>query len=521
MRLVLFPLLTGILLAGSIASIPTDSPVYDDIDLLRTAGFILSMPSATRPWTRAAAGRLAFEADSLAAGRRLAPGLRAALRRLGREFPDYLPGDRGYDRPRRPAIDLPVRPAGPDARFRADLFSRGGGRRRADRTDGYGSVGAVLDGRPGDGFAFYERAEFALYRPDTTELVDSAGKHVPGTRVNAWKDGLGTFQIEHAWLAFRLPWQLRLSVGRDKLRWGPGYTGAVMLGDEAPALDQLQLLADYGGFKFLALTSYLSRWGLKHRFLSAQRIEVSPWRHLTFGGVLANVYSWDSLQTRSFFGMMNPLVPIYFEVANSGHDDNLLVGWDAVLDLPPFRIYGTLFLDNYEFLVRESMPPNATATQAGARWVPNLPFDLRLEYVRINPFTYYHRIHHIMYESYGMPLGHSLGPDADLVDLRLGLFPLEPLALTLFGRQVRRGFYNRGDFGRRSWRGQPLPGQFPAELEGEKIEREFRFGLVADCRPLRDLRVIGDCSWWRRLNAGGGETPLAGLDLGLGFEYRY
>ena len=521
MRALLLFLLAGVVLGGSIENIPTDSPVYDDVELLRTAGFVRSMPQATRPWTRAAAGRLVREADSMASGRWLAPGLRAALRRLATEFCEYLPRDGGHGRARRPVLDIAVPPAGPDARFRAELFSRGGTRRRAGRTDVHGSVGTVLANRPGDDFAFYERAEFTMFRPDTAEMTDSSGTHIPGTRVESWM-GLGAFQIEHAYLAFRLPWQLRLEVGRDKLRWGPGYTGAVMLGDEAPALDHVQLGADYGVFRFVGMTSYLSRWALKHRFLSAQRLEVSPWRHLTVGGVLESVYSWDSLQTRTFFGMMNPLMPVYFEVAGSGHDDNLLVGWDATLDLPPFRVYGTLFLDNFEFLKREFMPPNATAVQAGARWAPNLPFDLRAEYVRVNPFTYYHRIYHIMYENFGMPLGHSLGPDADLVDARIGLYPWEPLEFVLFGRQTRRGYYNRGDFERRSWYGgQPLPEQFPSELEGEKVERELRVGLTAEFRPWRDLRLVGDCSWWQRRNADGGDATLSGLDFGLGFEYRY
>ncbi|MFO7676109.1 MAG: capsule assembly Wzi family protein [bacterium] len=520
MRTALLVLALAATAAASIAHIPTDSPVYDDVELLRVAGFVRTAPPTSRPWTRSQAGRLAFEAESLAAGRRLAPGLRAALARLAREFREYLAPGGGYGGPRRPVLSLPVPPAGPDARFDADLFSRGGVRRLGGRTDVFGSLGATLGNRPGADFAFLERAEFTVFRPDTVEVADSAGHYVRGTRVESWMN-LGTLEVEQAWLAFRLPWRLRLGVGRDEFRWGPGYTGAVILGDEAPALDHVGLVADYGGFKYQGLTAYLSRWGLKHRFVSLQRVELSPWRRLRLGGVLANVYSWDSLQTRSFFGMMNPLIPIYLEVANSGHDDNLLVGADLVLDFAPFRAYAALLVDNFEFLPREQMPPNATAVQVGGRWAPNLPLDVRAEYVRINPFTYYHRIHHIMYEHYGMPLGHGLGPDADLLDLRVGLFPAEPLELCAFGRHVRRGYHNRGDFERRSWLGGGLPGGFPSELEGELIERELRLGLEAGLRPLRDLRVLGDFSWWRRENADGTTERRSGLDFGLRFEYRY
>ncbi|HDR00065.1 MAG TPA: hypothetical protein ENN51_07275, partial [candidate division WOR-3 bacterium] len=123
MRLFLFLALAGMLHAG-IHHVPTDASVYEDLDLLRVAGLVRTMPSTSRPWTRAAIGRMVFEADSLARGKTLAPGLRAALARVVRDYPEQLasPGSG----PRRPLLDLPVTPAGPDARFRADLFSRSG-----------------------------------------------------------------------------------------------------------------------------------------------------------------------------------------------------------------------------------------------------------------------------------------------------------------------------------------------------------------------------------------------------------
>lgn len=533
MRLLLLLALVAGSLGADIHHVPTDAPVYEDLDLLRVAGYIRTMPATSRPWTRAVISRMAFEADSLSSGRELAPGLRAALARVVRDYPGRLvsPGPG----PRRPLLDLPVTPAGSDARFRADLFSRPGvtGTEYGSRL--FGSAGVVLENRPGGDFAFYERGEFLLFWPDTIEVhnPDSSGRYVPGTRVHAWKNGLGIFELEHAWLAFRLPWQLRLAIGRDRYRWGPGYTGAVMLGDEAPALDHFGLVADYGRFKYQSLTAYLSRWRGVHRFASWQRLELELWDRLRLGGVLSNVYAWDSTQTLSFFGMMNPLIPIYLEVANSGHHDNLLVGWDAVLDLAPFRVYGTLFLDNYEFIRRPTVP-NATAAQVGARWAPNLPFDLRTEYVGIAPFTYYHRIHHVMYENFSVPMGHGLGPDAALYDLRVGIYPLEPLRLVTFGRLTRRGYYNRGDYERRSWipgtdwipqrypsagKDASEPLQFPDDLE---VENELSLGFEVDYRPWRDLRLIGGFSLSRVEHAEGvTDESRTGYSFGFRLEYRY
>lgn len=520
MRRVLLVLLAlAALAAAGIVNIPTDSWVYDDILLLKTAGLVRSPVSSTRPWTRAEAERLVLEADSLARSR--APGLpqRAALERLRTEFGIGLPGVDFRHGPRRSLVRIPV-PADEGARFDGDLFSRAGFR-HADGNRVRASAGAVLGCRPGDRFAFYERAEFTVFQPDTFEVRDSAGEHVPGSRVHSWK-GLGTFEIEHAYLAFRLPWQLRLEVGRDEFCWGPGRVSQVMLSDNAPALDHVQLGAAWRGFRFLAFTAGLSRWGEKHRFLSAQRLEVSPWSWLTLGGALMNVYSWDSLQTRSFFGMMNPLIPIYFEVANSGHDDNFLVGWDAAVFLPGARLYGQLFLDNFEFLKREWLPPNAVGWQAGAEWAPNLPVSAALEYARVNAFTYYHRIHHIMYEQYGVPLGHEIGPDADQLDLRLGFVPLAGLTLGTRGSVARRGFYNRGGFERRSWHaGQPLPESFPARAGDEDVERSWYGGLEGDWRVTRDLRCRAEAGYRYSEHWQGMPENRSWLEAGIGFEYRY
>jgi hypothetical protein len=507
------------LAAGSIATIPTDSWIYDDIVLLKTSALVSAPLSSSRPWTRAEAERLVREADSIARSRR--PGLpqRAALERLRTEFGVGLPGVDFRHGPRRPLVSLPV-PTGADSRLDADLFSRAGFR-HGDGNRGSGSVGAVLMNRPGDRFAFYERAEFTVFRPDSADIIDSAGEHVPGSRVHSWME-LATLEIEHAYLAFRLPWQLRLEVGRDEFCWGPGRVSQVMLSDHAPALDHIQLGASYRSFRFLAFSASLSRWGEKHRFLSAQRVEVSFWDRLTLGGALMNVYSWDSLQTRSFFGMMNPLVPIYLEVANSGHGDNFLVGWDAVYYLPGARLYGQLFLDNYEFLKRESSPPNAVAWQVGGEWAPNLPVSVAAEYSRIAPFTYYHRVHHVMYEHYGVVLGHEIGPDADRFDVRLGVVPLTGFALGAGGSLVRRGYYNRGNYERKCWYGGlPLPEMFPAEVGDEKVERDWRVGFDVDWWATRDLRCLVDAGYRYSENWRGMPENRDWFEAGVGLEYRY
>jgi hypothetical protein len=509
---------------AGVENVPTDSRLYADLDLLKTSGFVHSMPATSKPWTRGEFVRLLVEAQT-ARSDIMGPAQLAALRRLEFEFGSELPALPA----RRPSVRIPVPDLG-HAEARCDFFSRA----TATRDKQHLSVGAVINNRPGDDFAFYERFELTAYRPRIveTELApDSSGLHIPGTRVLPWRD-LVTLETELAYLAFRIPW-LRLELGRDEFVWGPGYTGSVMLDDAAPALDHIQLCASYCNFKFLAFTSLLSRWGVKPRWLAAQRIELSLWNRLTLGGALMSVTSWDTLQPRQFGGLVNPLIPIYLTAANTSMTDNLLVGWDAVLYLPRTKLYGQLFLDNYEFNTLKGAP-NALGLQGGVYWAPNLPVEARLEYTRVTPFTYYQMVHSIMYENYLATMGHPLGPDADQLFATVNVTPNSRLKLNLGADYTRRGYHNRGDYLRKSFKApqdtfylrhhDEFPTRGRDTLSGaltEEVDKTVRFTPGVEVRALRDLFVSLSVGVWRSQDYQGAiGLNKNGVDLALKVEYR-
>lgn len=509
----------------SVENLPADSRLYDDFDLLKTSDLIHSMPATSRPWTRGECVSLLLEASN-ANTALLGPAQRAALKRLEFEFGSELPATLT----RRPTVSIPI-PDIRNAQARCDFFSRAG----ATLDTQHLSLGAVINNRPGDNFAFYERFELTAWHPKMIEgllVPDSSGLHIPGRRVLPWRDLL-TLETELAYLAFKLPW-LRLELGRDEFVWGPGYTGSVMLDDIAPALDHVQLCADYRNFKFLSFTSLLSRWGERPRWLAAQRIELSLWNRLTLGGALMSVTSWDELQPRQLGGLVNPLIPIYLTSANSSMTDNLLVGWDAVCYLPRTKLYGQLFLDNYEFNTRK-ISPNAVGLQGGVYWTPNLPVEARLEYTRVTAFTYYHRVHYIMYENYLTPLGHPLGPDTDQLFATVNVIPDGWLKVSIGADYTRRGYHSRGDYLRRSfkdtldWWYLRQHDEFPtrgwdtlSDTVTEEVDRTIRFAPGIEIRAMRDLFVSLSVGLWHSLNYQG-EIGLnrSGMDLALKVEYRY
>jgi hypothetical protein len=55
--------LAALAVAGPLENVRTGSWVYGSIEVLKTAGLIRSVPSTSRPWTRAYAARLVKEAQ--------------------------------------------------------------------------------------------------------------------------------------------------------------------------------------------------------------------------------------------------------------------------------------------------------------------------------------------------------------------------------------------------------------------------------------------------------------------------
>lgn len=428
-------LLIGLLLfcaAGSGVYVPTDARIYEDLDLLKTAGLIKSLPSISKPWTREECEKLFFEAESVARGCQLNAAQEAALARLRWELIKKKPVV---------GIDLSETSESENRLILLNLFAR----MRAEPGKQRVSLGVNAENEPADRFFFYDEMAPVLLNPKEPRILDSAGWHNPNARVVSWQDRV-LWEMERAYLGVKFP-GLRLEMGRDEFFWGPGYLSSVMLSDRAPALDHFQLLLKGRSLKFLAFTAMLSRWNRTHRFLSGQRLEVSLFNQLVLGGAMLNVYTYENAW--DFTGMLNPLLPLYFSVANSGHGDNLLMGWDAVLYLPKTKIYGQLFLDNYEFNTRKDAP-NCVGLQAGFLLTP-AAFEIRAEYALITAFTYYHRIYSIMYENYSVPLGHELGPDADRLWARVSYTPLTWLKTSVAGDWTRRGYYNRGEFLRQSY----------------------------------------------------------------------
>lgn len=459
--------------AAPLDNIPTDSWIYDAIDYLKTAGYIKSIPPTSKPWTRKEVLELLQESDLI----EYHTHKQAAfyITRLRREFATELILETKTPIKKPPVkIDygsgyLHVYPYLnlTHSQMPYWLTPYGNNIFPDNQTAAYGLMFS-LD--PNSKISLYNHSEVMLFRKpiENSETTGTSMFHVPGTR---WMysfhyislQSLLRFDSKQAYLAFPIS-MLTLELGRDNICWGPAYRSSVMLSDIAPSFDHIQLRAGTKKFKAMWFCSALSRLDFYHRFMSGQRFEINIGNHSRLAGSMFTVFAFESLQTKNFFPYLNPLIPIYFEVDNTGQDDNLLVSFDFVTYIKKTKIYGHLMVDNYEFNTRPTRAPNCYGLTLGA-YLPYRQFALRAEYSKISQYTYYHRILHIAYTSYSVPLGHSLGPDADELFLRLEYFPLKNMQANLVSTITRRGDGNRGTLADKTWdNGDPLPTQFPSGI---------------------------------------------------------
>ena len=117
----------------------------------------------------------------------------------------------------------------------------------------------------------------------------------------------------------------------------------------------------------------------------------------------------------------NPFIP--FAVTQEERDEtdagnvDLIADLEGVLSLPGWRIYGNLFVEEF-FIDAEKRRRigNQLAWRGGAWWADPLGWEggsLGLEYTRVDVFTYLHRGLNTNWSTFGVPMGSSLGPDAD------------------------------------------------------------------------------------------------------------
>ena len=237
---------------------------------------------------------------------------------------------------------------------------------------------------------------------------------------------------------------LAASAGRGRHKWGPGYFGGLLLNSYAPPFDYVRFDANFSRVNYTFLHGFLEsitpadtlytnpdgrpRTINSQKFLSAQRLEVSPRSNVLLAFSQAVVYGDRGLQ----LGYLTPLNFLYSAQHSNDDKDNLLLSFDGKWrPIPGLKFYGELLLD--DVLVSDLFQGTGNSKNAytvGVHGIVPKPFwekfDARVEYTKIRPFVYSHFFEVNTYSHWTSPLGYTREPNSEFINFRLGasFYPL-------------------------------------------------------------------------------------------------
>jgi len=277
--------------------------------------------------------------------------------------------------------------------------------------------------------------------------------------------------LDNVYTQIKLPW-FDLEFGRDKIRWGPEYHGALLLSDNAPSFDMVKFSTTIGPVKAVSFTGVLNK--SEDRYLSGHRIETDFIPGINLGFSETTVYSGRGIEPLYF----DPLVPLYLCQYILGIDDNNpLIAFDiSIHKWNNIELYGELLVDDYQIL-RPNPEPDALGFLGGVFLLsPSGKSDVRIEYTRINNYVYSVLKEKNNYVHQGKIIGHWLGPDAEDLFFELNHWISDKIQLTL---QYETRNHGEGEIGH-PW--TPEEGKKNAFLSGV-VERKNIIGLKTSYEP--------------------------------------
>lgn len=311
---------------------------------------------------------------------------------------------------------------------------------RLIRGDTYGSTNTTLEQHGGrirgtlkDKFGFF------LQGTDGTVFGDKAfALSDPLLRQsNKLKEAASTnFDFAEAYLRADLNW-FNLEFGKERTLIGTGYSGRLLLSENAPAFDFVKIDAKYKSVKFVFIHASLVNDDSiffpliltnepegSNKYLALHRLQFSLFGKVNVGVSEMTIYQRFSPD----FAYLNP-INFYKSAEHSlGDRDNSFMNIDFELfPATNYKLYGTLLIDDVDFgRIGTGWWGNELGWQGGvfvAEPISLSNVDVAVEYTRIEPYVYSNRTRGIGYSNNNIGLGHHLGPNSDEWFLQLSFRP--------------------------------------------------------------------------------------------------
>jgi len=433
------------------AAVPVGDPVYRFLDRCAVRGMLPIWAVSVRPVSRLEVGRMlylaAFSFPKLN-DRVLEADLDYFIREFAWDIERLEPSDDGPKRMPRPTRYNPSAalksPHWHLSGLRSDRFSFildpvgwAGIDADDDKTIFRRATGIQFRGnfsrRIGYYFRFVDHVERGNgpYLHRDSLLVDSYGYVGPLQGGDVTYYDMTEAYITAGWR------MVEVTFGKDRASWGPGYEDGLLLSGLGPSFDHLRLIVEpVKRVRFVYLAGKLQATGVpvdtlyrttedwarvepSPKWLSAHRLEYSPWETVVFG--INETIIWGERGLDAAY--LNP-INFYFSAEHNGGDqDNVLMSGDIALRVAKRGIvYAELLIDDMKVsAIGEGDPSNKFGILVGG-WMTDTGIDgleSGIEYTRLQPFVYSHFYPANRYTNWTSSLGSSLSPNSDRLRWRV------------------------------------------------------------------------------------------------------
>lgn len=284
--------------------------------------------------------------------------------------------------------------------------------------------GFVLWGTIGNYFGFYtdirDTREWGTRKYPSGNTTATGLGFVRGNGSQIYHDET----IAHLTFSYKF---LNVQYGKDENKWGNGYVSQLLLSDSPTSYDQLKIQIMTPRLKFTYLLGWLKHFDENYFFgnpqqksISAHRLEFSPHPLIDIGLHEAIIYANRKIVP----AYLNPVM--FFRSAEHylGDLDNAFLGLDMEFKgIPKTKIYGDYFIDDMTTSkIGTGFYGNKYGYTLGCFHVDLFGLaniDVRIEYTKIRPFTYSHKFENTAFTHFDTVVGHSIGPNSDLLFFEL------------------------------------------------------------------------------------------------------
>ncbi|MBN1154774.1 hypothetical protein JXB12_07625 [candidate division KSB1 bacterium] len=463
-------------------NIPLDHWAYDYIERLETLGLYRGLLTKSYPLTRSDMAHFLAHIDSTATDH-LSDADLNVFEQLKGEFHQELSRLGVTSKTRYHERHLLTWEQGDnsinvDGEFEQLLDVKRGDQYSETERTSFTTLGGIVRGQFGDHFNFYIRARNSLEQG--TDLIEETFDPRYGTPKTI---SGGNVYSDEAWayMTYQRDW-FQMEFGRDRIKWGPGKRGSLMLSKENPLFEILKLSFTFDKFRFISFHGSLHS-GAATKYMAGHRLEfkVFPW--LFVSGSETVIYGNRDIEP----SYLNPLMPYHVAEHHLGDRDNNTMGFDmTIYPLSHHKIYGELFLDDFTTAENPfTYYGNKFAFLIGHQWADPLGLsDLNLswEYARIEPYVYTHKDSVNTYQNYNQSIGHWLGPNSDDLFIILDYRINRDIRMALITERTRHG---EGDLNRPHTSGDSRKKKF---LSGT-VENTWSYGVHISDQVFRDVFV--------------------------------